>query len=62
MFVRDIDAATYILQTEWPHFGRGHGSHLDHYSGPVWVIQYNTVYRLLSRIVIVPLGTYSSVP
>ena len=29
---------------------------------PVWVIQYNTVYKLLSRIVIVPSGTYSYFP
>ena len=29
---------------------------------PVWVIQYNTIYRSLSRTVIVPSGTYSSFP
>ena len=33
---------------------------LDHYSGLVLVIQYNTFYRSLSCIVIVPSGTYSS--
>ena len=35
---------------------------LDHYSGPVWVIQYSTVYKSLSGTMIVFLGTYSFIP
>ena len=36
---RDTVAATYSLQISRPRLGRRHRSHLDHYSGPFWVIQ-----------------------
>ena len=35
---RDIVAAAYSLQILRPRLGQLYRSHLDHYSGPVWVI------------------------
>ena len=49
---------TMLQHTVYKQSGPVWVDDMDH----VWVIQYNTVYKSLSRTVIVPSGTYNFVP